>query len=102
MTSTRLVLTLSLSCLIAPISAVADPHRGHHHGRGEYKEEFWDGHCKVERKYKRNGDYKEERKCKGAPAVVYQPQVIHAPAPVFVQPAPVMVQPAPVMIEPVL
>ncbi len=32
--------------------------------RREYKEEFWDGRCKVERKWERNGDYKEERKCK--------------------------------------
>jgi hypothetical protein len=32
--------------------------------RREYKEEFWDGNCKIERKWERNGDYKEERKCK--------------------------------------
>jgi len=33
--------------------------------RKEYKEEFQDGNCKVERKWERNGDYKEERKCEG-------------------------------------
>ncbi|WP_250461883.1 glycine zipper 2TM domain-containing protein [Microbulbifer litoralis] len=38
-------------------------HRGHDHY--ERKEEFWDGNCKVERKWKRNGDYEEERKCEG-------------------------------------
>ncbi|MBB5211198.1 glycine zipper 2TM domain-containing protein [Microbulbifer hydrolyticus] len=37
-------------------------HKKHH--KHEYKEEYWDGNCKVERKWKRNGDYEEERKCK--------------------------------------
>ena len=45
--------------------------RGYDRGRGSYgmdrerKQEFWDGNCKVERKWERNGEYKEERKCKG-------------------------------------
>jgi surface antigen len=47
--------------------------RGHKHG--EYKEEFWDGNCKVERKWGKHGEYKEEVKCKGRdrppPRVVY-------------------------------
>lgn len=50
-----------------------------------YEEEYWDGHCKVERKWERDGDYKEERKCKGArpvhviPAQRVQPVVVYPP-----------------------
>jgi surface antigen len=63
--------------------------RGHRHGHGhghghDHKEEFWDGDCKVERKWKKDGEYKEERKCKGsghrhvhAPAV--QPVMVYPP-----------------------
>ena len=56
--------------ILLPLSAVADPDKnesgkGNKHKR-EFKEEFWDGNCKVERKLEGNGDYKEERKCKGA------------------------------------
>lgn len=55
-------------------SVLADPPPGKgwrkhekHHGHDRYvaKEEYWDGNCKVERKWERDGDYKEERKCKG-------------------------------------
>ena len=50
---------------------------------GERKEEFWDGNCKVKREWKKNGEYEEERKCKGggpayvqaAPAVAYPPWI---------------------------
>jgi hypothetical protein len=31
----------------------------------EYKEEFWVGNCKIERKWEGDGSYTEERKCKG-------------------------------------
>lgn len=83
---------LALACMAAAPSALADPdkdesghgrHRhahghdrdhdrghgrghghGHAHGRS-YKEEYRDGNCKIERKWEKNGDYKEERKCKG-------------------------------------
>ena len=55
--------------LVAP--ALADPHKdesghgyGKRHGKREHKEEYWDGRCKVERKWEKNGEYKEERKCK--------------------------------------
>ncbi|WP_207457923.1 glycine zipper 2TM domain-containing protein [Azospirillum sp. SYSU D00513] len=80
---------------------------GHHHegewrgdrdggrrgDRAEWKEEYWDGNCKVERKWERDGDYKEERKCKGGrddhrhrePVYVVPPP---APAPVYAVPAP--------------
>jgi hypothetical protein len=33
--------------------------------RRAFKEEYDDGRCKVERKWERNGEYKEERKCRG-------------------------------------
>jgi hypothetical protein len=31
----------------------------------EYKQEFRQGNCKIERKWERSGEYKEEVKCKG-------------------------------------
>lgn len=65
--------------------------RGHAYGH-ERKEEYRDGNCKIERKWEKNGDYKEERKCKGddrrryverqparhvaAPTVVYPPWMV--------------------------
>lgn len=39
--------------------------RGESRERRSYKEEYDDGRCKVERKFEKNGDYKEERKCRG-------------------------------------
>ncbi|MBB3063346.1 glycine zipper 2TM domain-containing protein [Microbulbifer rhizosphaerae] len=59
------------------LPALADPPEGrgwkkHKHERHETKEEYWDGNCKVERKWERNGDYKEERKCKGAHEYAYR------------------------------
>lgn len=45
--------------------------RGHDRGRRaygyerEYKQEFRQGNCKIERKWERSGEYKEEVKCKG-------------------------------------
>lgn len=83
-----------LSLLPAALLAVAQPaladpwkdesgHGKHRdRGRGEYKEEFWDGNCKVERKLEKSGEYKEERKCKSAPRVQYGPEPIYVPAPV--------------------
>lgn len=61
--------TVLLAGLLAfPITALADDddddYRGRHYQR-DYKEKYRDGPCKVERKYKRNGDYEEKRKCKG-------------------------------------
>ena len=82
MKSIRLLL-LPLAVAALPLSALAD-HKGH--GSREYKEEYWDGHCKVERKMKKNGDYKEERKCKGVPHAHYAPAPVYAPAPAVVLP----------------
>jgi hypothetical protein len=33
--------------------------------QGEYKEQYRDGPCTIEREEKRDGSYKEERECKG-------------------------------------
>ena len=86
---------LPLVLCTAPLTSWAgDDHDDHHHHRHykqkrhhhhERKEEFWDGRCKVERKWKNNGEYKEKRKCRDRP-VVY-----HAPQPVYVQPQPMYV-----------
>jgi hypothetical protein len=40
--------------------------KGKRHERREFREEYWDGNCKVERKMETDGEYKEERKCKPA------------------------------------
>ena len=97
------VLLLPLLVTTFPLIASADPWkdesghgRGHKHGHREYKEEYWDGNCKVERKLEKNGDYKEERKCKGPRHSHYErprhrhhePAVVHVPVP-----PPVIVEP---------
>lgn len=63
------------------------PALAHDDDLASYEEEYWDGHCKVERKWQRGG-YKEERKCRGArpvfvlpvqrvqPVVVYPPWIV--------------------------
>jgi hypothetical protein len=76
---------VAMACLLTAAPAAADPNKhesGHgpshwryhdHHNdgdehrgkRSERKEEYWDGNCKVERKWERHGEYKEERKCRG-------------------------------------
>lgn len=68
----NILLSIAALGLVAVSSgAAADPWKdesGHgRHGKHgqEYKEEYWDGNCKVERKVKKNGDTKVERKCKG-------------------------------------
>lgn len=109
-TALILVLTALAAGMAAP--ALADPDkdesgRGRHgrgHGRGEYKQEYWDGRCKVERKVGKHGEYKEERKCRApaGPAQAYRPHhgappVVHAPA----APAPgIHVEPPMVIIQP--
>ena len=60
---------LILSGTLSMGSAIADPDKDESgHGRQHHrpiKEKYDDGHCKVERKWERNGEYKEERKCRG-------------------------------------
>jgi hypothetical protein len=80
-----------ISLVVLPLLlgvAHADPDKDESgHGRkyknkgGEHKEEYWDGRCKVERKWKSNGEYKEERKCKDRPEAYYQPPAVYHPAP---------------------
>ena len=57
-------------------------HRKHEHRHHAHKQEFWDGQCKVKREWKKNGEYKEKRKCKDRPVVSQQPY------PVYVAPLP--------------
>jgi surface antigen len=60
----------------APVLADRDKDESGHgrYRRGEYKEKFQDGPCKVERELKRDGSYKEERECKGAGGGPYGPR----------------------------
>ena len=93
----------AVAVLAVPLAALADPPPWAGHGKhGGDRQEYWDGPCKVERKWK-HGEWHEKRKCKGqAPAAVYvptQPAYV-APQPVYVAPPPVYVQPAPVFVEP--
>lgn len=81
-------LLLSTLLLALPLSSVADPWKdesGHDDRRGydrrEYKEEFWEGNCKVERKLEKNGEYKEERKCKAPSHGEYRPPSVYTPPP---------------------
>ena len=75
---TRLLAQLLLPLALVGFSATSWAH-DHRHG---HKEEYWDGHCKVERKWKKNGEYKEKRKCRDRPMVYQQPQ------PVYIAPQP--------------
>lgn len=57
---------ISLACALAAAPAFAK--------HDKQKEKFWDGHCKVERKWKKDGTYQEKRKCQPAPYADIQPQ----------------------------
>jgi hypothetical protein len=77
------ILLLPAMLIAFPLTASADSWkdesgRGRGHDRREYKEEYWDGNCKVKRKQK-NGEYKEERKCKGPSHGHYEPTPVYAP-----------------------
>jgi surface antigen len=65
MNPSRFITLFLLATLAAASPALADDDddRGK---RRERKQEFWDGPCKVEREWKKNGDFKEERKCRGS------------------------------------
>lgn len=81
--------------MLAAAPALADddhrrhPHHHHHHGG---KQVFYDGACKVERKWNGHGGYKEEVKCRpSAHAYYYPPPSVVAyypppPPPVYVGP----------------
>lgn len=57
----KLLATLALPFVVlaAPLSSWAGD--DHHHHYPERKEEFWDGPCKVEREWKKDGEYKDKR-----------------------------------------
>lgn len=82
------LLSLCIPAAFALAPSASQAHDHHHHKR-DYKEEYWDGQCKVERKWKGNGEYKEKRKCKDRP-VLYQaaPVYVAPPQPVYVAPQP--------------
>jgi len=77
--SPLLALSAAAVLSLAPLAAEADSDRHHHrHGR-EYKEKYWEGNCRVERKWKRNGEYQEKRKCRDDYAYGYAPQPVAVP-----------------------
>jgi len=66
MTTFRLFLIAAF--VLAPPTAFADRNddsRGRIRSGHEFEEEFRDGNCRVKRKLEKNGDYKEERECRG-------------------------------------
>ena len=73
---------LPVALVAAPSTSFAHDHGHRHHHKHNHKEEHWDGQCKVERKWKKNGEYKEKRKCNDRPGGYYAPQ------PVYVAPQP--------------
>lgn len=83
-------LGLPVVLCVAPLSSWAgDDHDHHHRHHRAHKQTYWDGHCEVERKWKKNGEYKEKRKCR-APQAHYGP-----PHMVYVQPPAVYALPRP-------
>lgn len=73
------ILLLATALLAAPVpQGLADDddrrRRGDSHARhdgGERKEKFQEGPCKVEREWKKDGEFKEERECHGVFAGPY-------------------------------
>ena len=41
----------------------AEGYEGHPTLFGGYEEKIWDGRCRIERKWERDGEYREEREC---------------------------------------
>jgi hypothetical protein len=83
----RLILAAATAFAMT-MPAAADPWKdesGHgrwRHGDGEWKEEYRDGDCKIERKWERGGEYKEEVECDGHYGGYLAPPVIVGQAPV--------------------
>lgn len=84
---------LLVAALLMSAPALADSWKDEKgYGRGEGKEEYWDGNCKIVREWKRNGEYKEEIKCDRPPyprpqRVIHR-EPVHA-APVLPPPGPI-------------
>jgi hypothetical protein len=79
---------LAIGLLTAGATGLCSPAWAHGHGHEHEhggKEVYWDGPCKVERKFK-HGEVREKRKCKAPPPVYVEQPVMVAPAPVVVQP----------------
>jgi surface antigen len=73
-----ILLAAAAVVLAAPVARAHDHDDDHGHGHGHgNKEEYWDGNCKVERKFK-HGEVEEKRTCRAPERVVVVP----------VQPAP--------------
>jgi hypothetical protein len=83
------MLTAALSLAAAAgAPALADRGRDDDWNRGgEYKQEFRDGPCKVERRWKRDGSYKEKIECRRGSRHGHGPVVIAEPPRVVVQPS---------------
>ena len=61
----RLLATLALPFALLTLSTATWAGNDYHHHEHEGKQEFWDGPCKVEREWKKDGEYKDQRECKG-------------------------------------
>lgn len=59
--------TILFALAAMPFAAMADDDGEHRHRRhgAEYKHEYQDGNCKVERKREKDGDFEEKIDCKG-------------------------------------
>lgn len=92
--STALLAALAGGLMLAAAPALADGDRGRHHRHHHHggKQVFYDGPCKVERKWNGHGGYKEEVKCRPPAHVHYYPAPVVAyyppppPRPVYVGP----------------
>jgi hypothetical protein len=106
-----ILFALIYSAAVPPASADPDKDESGHGRRGyggyrdyggEHKEEYWEGGCKVERKWEGSGEYKEERKCPDGPNPYWgNPQPVPPPPGGVMVPSPsVVIQPPPIVIQP--
>lgn len=97
---------LLLPAMLFAAPALADPwkdesgHGKYKRDKREFKEEYWDGNCKVERELKKDGEYKEKRECKRPRRAYRDSEYRYREPAVYVEPRPVYVEPRPVYVEP--